>query len=321
MAACQSKPDASGRGLAEAQVQANESICREHFRLRLGTRDCFAPTRAGQFVQLGCRPPQGEQDQVCQHEWKTGQRLQVGQAELREPLALLRRPFSLSGRGNDDDGDWIEIIYRTVGVGTDWMARLKAGDRVDMIGPLGNGFGLPQGRSIGLLVAGGVGVGPIFHLAEALHHADWDAVGFLGSTTADLLAADRDSGDRADSINQFSRFGFPSVVATEDGSVGLAGMVTDGLAAYLADQSIEQAEQSVVFTCGPTPMMRAVAELAADHGVDCQVCLEQSMACGMGTCQSCVVKVREDDGRAWRYRLTCTDGPVFPAKDVVWSDP
>ena len=299
-------------------MSANESICREHFRLRLGTGGSSAQTRPGQFVQLGCRPPQGEQDQVCQHEWEPGQNLQVGQAELREPLALLRRPFSLSGRGNDDDGDWMEIIYRTVGVGTDWMAGLKAGDRVDMIGPLGNGFELPPGKSIGLLVAGGVGVGPIFYLAEALHQARWEAVGFLGSTTVDLLAAERESGGRAENINQFSRFGFRSVVTTEDGTLGLTGLVTDGLAAYLADRSSEQAERTVVFTCGPTAMMRAVAELAADHGVDCQVCLEQSMACGMGTCQSCVVKVREDDGQAWRYRLTCTDGPVFPAEQVVW---
>ena len=321
MAACQSKPDASGRGLVEVQVQANESICREHFRLRLGTGGRFAPTRPGQFVQFGCRPPQGEQDQVCQHEWEPGHRLQPDQAELRGPLALLRRPFSLSARGNDDDGDWIEIIYRTVGVGTDWMAGLKAGDRVDMIGPLGNGFELPHDKSIGLLVAGGVGVGPIFYLAEELNQAKWEAVGFLGSTTADLLAAERESGDGGYSVRQFSRFGFPSVVTTEDGSLGLAGMVTDGLSAYLAEQSSSRAKRTVVFTCGPTPMMRAVAELAADHGLDCQVCLEQSMACGMGTCQSCVVKVREDDGQAWRYRLTCTDGPVFAAKDVVWSDP
>ena len=320
MASCQNKADAPGRGLVAALVRANESVCREHFRLRLGVRDCFAQTRAGQFVQLGCRPPRDEQDQVCQHEWEAGQRLQVGQAELRGPLALLRRPFSLSGRGSDKQGDWIEIIYRTVGVGTDWMARLKAGDRVDMIGPLGNGFELPTGKSIGLLVAGGVGVGPVYYLAQALHQAEWEAVGFLGSTTADLLAAERQSGDQADGIRQFSRFGFPSVVTTEDGSLGLAGLVTDGLAAYLADQSSERIGRTVVFTCGPMMMMRAVAELAADHGVDCQVCLEQSMACGMGTCQSCVVKVHDDDAQGWRYRLTCTDGPVFAAKDVVWSD-
>ena len=296
----------------------------------------FGPTRPGQFVQIGCRPPDGARsdDDVVGRllEWGPGQEPGPCQAELAGPLALLRRPFSLADRGDDGDGAWVEILYRTVGVGTDWLANLRIGDPVDMIGPLGNGFDLPPDKSIGLLVAGGVGLGPMFHLARTLSDARWSGVSFIGSVSADLLpaalapsTAPDNRGRPTDSVSRFSAFGLRSVVTTEDGSLGLAGRVTDGLRRHLDSQSPADARRTVVFTCGPEPMMRAVAELAAANAVACQVCLERAMACGMGTCQSCVVKVRDAGtdaagrpGEGWRYSLTCVDGPVYPAEVVVW---
>jgi len=296
----------------------------------------MAASRPGQFVQLGCRPPQGcdpNDDTIGRtHVWQPGDDAALSQAELRRPVALLRRPFSLSGRGEDVDGPWVELVYRTVGVGTNWLVDLKVGDAVDMIGPLGNGFDLPAGKSIGIMVAGGVGLGPMFYLAEALGQAKWAGVAFVGAMTGDLIAAglvpsvepDR-NGVPNGSVSQFGQLGFPSVVTTEDGSLGMAGRVTDGLGRYLEDLSPQDASKAVIFTCGPEPMMRAVAGLATRYSVDCQVCLERQMACGMGTCQSCVVKIRDSatksetpDEQPWRYRLTCTDGPVFPAEVVVW---
>jgi dihydroorotate dehydrogenase electron transfer subunit len=310
----------------DATVQASDRICREHFRLRVRISGDFPATRPGQFIQIGCRPPNGamDPDTLCgrEIEWTIGRRPQLQQPELCEPLALLRRPFSLSGRVDDANGTRIEIIHRVIGVGTHWLSDLQVGDAVDLIGPLGNAFKVPEDKSIGLLVGGGVGLPPMFYLAEALAAARWQGVGFVGAQTRDLLAVTFD-GDRA---AEFAAHGFDTVFTTNDGSYGQKGLITDGLRRRIAAMSDADKRNAVVFTCGPEPMMHAVTTLAAEHGIDCQVCLEQAMACGMGTCQSCVVRIEDaarphahtDDGRPWRYKLACTDGPVFDACEVVW---
>jgi len=324
----------------DGRVIFNRLICREHYLLRLGIEGELPPTRPGQFVQLGCRPPNGhmdmpallgESDAIATEAWP-----RLHQPELCGPMALLRRPFSLAGRGRDEQGDWVEIVHRVVGVGTQWLAQLQTGDAVDMIGPLGNAFELPQGKSIGLLVGGGVGLPPMFYLAEALCAADWEAVGFVGAMTHDLLAvhwtdeaAPSTDGSPVRCVQEFAQHGYPTVITTDDGSLGLPGRITAGLERVLNAQSDDERARTVVFTCGPEPMMHAAAMLAQRFGVDCQVCLEQAMACGMGTCQSCVVKIdptgtsdiahdTTSEGRPWRFRLACTEGPVFDARDVIW---
>lgn len=331
-----------GRSRFDAVVAISRQVCREHYLLRLrlmGPRP-FPATRPGQFIQLGCRPPQGRMDVEVlrggELEWSPGHRVVVDQPELCQPLALLRRPFSLAGRGEDSQGDWLEIVHRVVGVGTRWLAELKEGDVVDLIGPLGNAFELPADKSIAMLVGGGVGLPPMFYLAQALRRAGWQAVAFIGAMTRDLLPVRFVEGTPADvtgmpalSVEEFAAHGFPAVVTTNDGSAGMQGLITRGLEGVLSRQTAEQAARTVVFTCGPEPMMHAVAKLAATHGVSCQVCMEQAMACGVGTCQSCVVKIdprpwgqsahaTTPDGRPWRFKLACTDGPVFDARHVVW---
>lgn len=337
----------ASRGRFDAVVETNRPVCREHFALRLrvtGPR-AFPATAPGQFVQLGCRTPEAAQDTEAmlgrEIEWSPGQPPAARQPELCEPLALLRRPFSLAGRGDDGDGAWIEIIHRVVGVGTDWLARLKPGDAVDLIGPLGNSFTLPHDKAIGLLVGGGVGLPPMFYLAETLRHAGWDSVGFVGAMTRDLLAVTFDENVEPDpeglpklSALEFAHHNFPSVITTNDGSCGLKGLITDGLERMIEMLPEDRRSVTRIFTCGPDPMMHAVAVMAKRYGIDCEVCLEQAMACGMGTCQSCVVKIdptlwhaerREPahdmtaDGRPWRFKLACTDGPVFNADAVVWQ--
>lgn len=335
-------PAACRRGRFDAVVELNRPLCREHFllRVRVPTADTFPATRPGQFIQLGCRPPSVaiDADEFNGHalEWEPGQRPALSQPELCHPLALLRRPFSLAGRGDDEQGTWLEVIHRVVGVGTAWLAALKPGDAVDLIGPIGNDFPLPAGKSLALLVGGGVGLPPMFYLAEALHVAGWRAVGFVGAMTRDLLAVTFDSSDPKAapnpqglpqrSVTEFARYGFSSVITTDDGSLGLRGRITAGLERYLQQLSPADAAGAVVYTCGPEPMMHAVAKLAKAHGVECHVCLEQAMACGMATCQSCIVKIEDHQrphgvtphGRPWRFKLACTDGPVFPAEVVVW---
>ncbi len=338
---------ASPRGRFDTVMIANDMLCREHYQLRLRITGPgrFPATRPGQFVQLGCRPPEAELDDAPAllggaWDWDEGAALpRPGQLELVEPAPLLRRPFSIARRGDDADGPWIDIIHRVIGPGTAWLASLRVGDAVDLIGPLGNSFDPPADRSLALLVGGGVGLPPMFYLAEALHDQGWQAVALVGATTRELLAVTLDEAQGPDPealptlcVDEFSRLSYPTVVTTDDGSLGLPGRITDGLARVLAQMPAGQLRQCVVFTCGPEPMMRSAAELARRYGVPCQACLEQAMACGMGTCQSCVVRIEEHEhphamtaatathpgGRPWRYRLACTDGPVFDAASVVW---
>lgn len=326
-----------------ATVVSNRYICREHYwlKLHIGADQRWQPSRPGQFVQLGARQPdQAERDQerVIEHDWQPGATFTPGDADLCQPTALLRRPFSLAGRRDDATGSTFDIVHRVVGVATDWLSRLQAGDEVDLLGPLGNTFVLPAEKCLGLMVGGGVGLPPMFYLAQALTQAGWHGVGFVGAMSRDLLAVDFDDDIAPDptglpnlAVTQFAAHNLPSVVTTDDGSLGMTGRITDGLSQVLDGLSDEKKQQAVVFTCGPWPMMRAVADLARSHGVDCQVCLEQAMACGMGTCQSCIVSTnadatetphgRLDDGTAWRYRLACTDGPVFDATQVTWDRP
>lgn len=329
----------SGRGRYDAVVLASELICREHYRLRLGisASQNFPSTKPGQFIQLGCRAPGLPADDAAilgkEIEWTDGQWPTLTQPELCGALATLRKPFSLSGRGRDANGEWIEIIHRVVGKGTTWLSHLNVGDPVDFIGPLGNTFTLPAGKSRGLLVGGGVGLPPMFYLAQAMQTAGWTAIGFVGALTRDLLAVSFVDGATPDvtgtptqSVKQFAECGYGSVITTDDGSMGMKGRITLGVEKALALLSKEEAHQTVLYTCGPEPMMHAAYDLATKYGVDVQVCLEQAMACGMGTCQSCIVKIEDTKtpqgtsaaGRAWRYKLACTDGPVFEGVKVVW---
>lgn len=262
-----------------------------------------------------------------------GQQIVPRQLELCQPVAMLRRPFSLAGRGHDSAGNWIDVIHRVVGVGTRWLGDLQEGDAIDLIGPLGNCFELPTGKSIGLLVGGGVGLPPMFYLAKAMATAGWGGVGLVGARSADLLAvtipdpaAVPTDGSPSTAIEEFARHNLASIVSTDDGTLGLHGLITDALQRLLINQSPAEARQSVIYTCGPEPMMRSVARLAAQYEIDAQACLEQAMACGMGTCQSCIVQIESQhaphgttaQGRPWRYRLACTDGPVFDAANVIW---
>lgn len=337
-ASSQATDHAANRARFDATVLVNRVLCREHFllRLRVTGPGVFPATAPGQFVQLGCRSPEAlSSDALLGNEiaWDEGQWPTLNQPELCSPLAMLRRPFSLAGRGEDEQGTWIEVVHRVVGIGTSWLAKLNVGDDVDLIGPLGNRFALPADRSHGLLVGGGVGLPPMFYLARALRTANWSATAFVGAMTSDLLAVTFDDaitpstdGSPTLSVREFSEQNIASVVTTDDGSKGLQGRITRGLKQSLESLSTEQRSKTVIFTCGPDVMMHAVAQLASEFGVDCQVCVEQAMACGMGTCQSCVVKIEDRDkpqastadGRPWRYRLACTDGPVFSSKSVVW---
>jgi dihydroorotate dehydrogenase electron transfer subunit len=239
---------------------------------------------------------------------------------------MLRRPFSLAGRRDVGGAVELDIIHRVVGLGTDWLSRLSPGDPVDVLGPLGNRFTLPELGATAVLVGGGVGIPPMLYLAEKLRGRS--AVAFAGALTRDLLPLTvRDDtpptgAAPAMTIDDFARHGIPSVVTTDDGSYGFRGFVTQALEQYL---DANRSQSLVIYTCGPEPMMKRVADIAAARDIECQIAVERAMACGMGTCQSCCIRVTKPDpqqtplvGHDWCYRLACTDGPVFRGADLLW---
>ncbi len=316
------------RGQYAASVVANYTLCREHYRLTLAVPG-LPRSQPGQFVQLACRFDSMSQ---VEHEvdWSPGQRFEIKGDEFRGIDAFLRRPFSIAGRRDVDGVPHIDIIGREVGPGTRFLARLQAGDTVTLLGPLGNTFALPEPGGTALLVGGGVGIPPMIYLAQAIAEAferdpaqHRHATAFCGALTRDLLALTIESDV---SIREFNRFGARAVITTDDGTFGTRGLVTHALEHHLDNEmsSVELAK-SVVYTCGPEPMMKAVQSIALQRGIRCQIAVERAMACGMGTCQSCCIRVKKDDpckppleGKDWCYRLACTDGPVFDATKLLW---
>ncbi len=329
------------RGRFVGTIVANDVMCREHNRLVLAVPGLPA-SRPGQFLQVKCRDvddaPIGEVAEVV-HEWTPGQGMPTVQRDLGQPTAVLRRPFSIAGR----DGDQVVLISRDIGPGTNWLSGLSIGERVDVIGPLGVGFEMPEPSGIALLVGGGVGIPPMIYLAQRLAElnegADDEerrkAVAFAGATTRDLLsltitndAPEPPAGRTTESmaglynVSEFADRGFATILSTDDGSYGWHGFVTEPLAKYLdawfGDSWEVGSRRPTVYTCGPEPMMKAVAAVARERGLPCQVAVERAMACGMGTCQSCVIRQKDQSERGWSYRLACTQGPVFEASTLLW---
>ena len=316
------------RGQFLAHVAANSDICREHLLLQLRVPH-FPPSEPGQFVQVLCESDAGSDAseassapaylEVC---WKPGKVPPAFHGpDLLGSAPYLRRPFSIAGRRDDPVSGYsdIDLIYRVIGKATGRMAALEAGDVISILGPLGNGFPVPQAMTTALLVGGGVGIPPMIYLAEKLQRLGIKALAFIGAQRADLIPLHIVGAvgvEPAMNVQEFAAFNTPALVATDDGSLGQKGFVTQALQQYCRSKPQTGA---VVFCCGPTPMMRATALVAAEFHLPCYASLEQPMACGMGTCQSCVIKYRPAGAEDWVYKLTCKDGPVFNTTDILWQ--
>lgn len=217
---------------------------------------------------------------------------------------LLRRPFSLLGLIREKDRvAGIEILYKVVGKGTEHLSRFRDGDRLSVIGPLGNAFLVPDTCRQLILVAGGVGVPPIRFLAQSLLEQEGHlnrCMVFVGGRTKDDLVC----------ITEFDLPGFLLDVSTDDGSQGSQGMVTRSL-----EKALDAGSADLICACGPPGMLKAVAGIAAAHDIACQVSIEAMMACGMGACLGCAVQLQDDVDH---YRHVCVDGPVFDASRLKW---
>ncbi len=313
------------RGTFPARVLDNRLICLDHYLLTVSMAD-FPPSRPGQFLQIQC----GRADLAGAREvdWPAGAMPRLNQPELAGRQPLLRRPFSIAGRADRADGlAAVEVIHHVIGVGTAWLAQLKAGAELNVLGPLGNGFALRGDRPMAALVGGGVGIPPLLYLAEALAREGKETVAFAGARTGRALPLTTDPAEPPSQAGwptlcaaEFAARSCSTVVATDDGSLGFAGMVSEAFALWLG-QRRPGPEELVVYACGPPPMLQAVAGVCLPARIECQLALERHMACGMGTCQSCVVRVRSGRTSGWQYKLACTDGPVFDARELIWQGP
>jgi dihydroorotate dehydrogenase electron transfer subunit len=208
------------------------------------------------------------------------------------PATFLRRPISIHFADEASNELW--LLVATVGEGTRRLAALQAGDRLNCVLPLGNGFSLAEGNT--LLVGGGVGVAPLLYLGAVLKKRGQQPTFLLGARTSrDLLMLD-----------EFRKYG-RVLVTTEDGSEGVRGFVTQ-------HSVLQQERFDLIQCCGPTPMMKAVARYARDQDVRCEVSLENLMACGLGACLCCVQKTTDAN------LCVCKDGPIFDIKRLLWGN-
>jgi len=301
------------RGVMHAEVDSLHRLHGDYYLQRFTSpRLVFEP---GQFVMV---KPSGSLDPFLPRAYS---------------ILRVQRPGRRAGGGKTV----VEILYKVIGKGTTALSQLKRGDRVDFLGPLGNGYRVPRNLTTTLLVAGGIGVPPVVALAESLRRSRFTVhasrkrdighrrmVAFIGGKTRhDILCA-------AD----LRKAGATVHVATEDGSLGHRGLVTDLLDSFL--RSSVDGRRSTIYACGPHPMLHAVARVAERFEIPCQVSLEAEMGCGFGACMGCVIPVQGSGFRVQgsrkppamndelstmndrSYKLCCKDGPVFDAQEIAW---
>ena len=221
-------------------------------------------------------------------EAKAGQFISV---YLNNKSKILPRPISICGI--DKEAGTLRIVYRTVGDGTKELSDYKEGEMVKILGPLGNGFTQKDKKAI--LIGGGIGIPPMLELMKQL---DCDKTAVLGYRDSDMFLKD-----------EFEAVG-DVVISTEDGSFGTKGNVIDAI----KEQGVEG---SIIYACGPTPMLRGIKAYAEEMGIEAQISMEERMACGIGACLACVCKTKDKDAHSnVNNKRICKEGPVFDAKEV-----
>jgi dihydroorotate dehydrogenase electron transfer subunit len=260
--------------------------------------EIFALQKVGDYLQFTVIAP------GVANAARPGQFVAVAVGGENTPM-ILRRAFALySATPGGDFAGTIQFVVAEHGAGTAWLMQRRTGEFLDVVGPLGTPFPLPNGPAGAVLVGGGYGTAPLIPLAAALREAGSEVEFVLGASTASRLFGELAAKRAAGQVT----------VTTDDGSAGVKGIVTDVLPA-----AIERANAQVVYACGPMGMLRAVSDMARVHAIHAQVAVEESMACGIGVCMTCVLPVVGDDGAA-RFVRSCVDGPVFDGARVRWDD-
>lgn len=253
----------------ELEILSNERLTQKHYRMSLYAPSIAKDIRPGQFLHLRC-------------------------SESFTPL--LRRPFSI----HRTQEKTLDILYQVVGKGTEVLSQKKKGERLSVLGPLGNGFSIDKEANSAILVAGGIGIAPLVALAEKLASRK-KIYALIGAKTKELVLYEK----------EFKDLGIEVKVATEDGSYGQKGMATDLLKDLLQASGFKL--QAVIYACGPKEMLKEVAEISGRNGLKSQASLEERMGCGLGACLGCVVRLESG------YRRVCKDGPIFNLSEVVWE--
>lgn len=262
----------------DAEILANKEIAPQQYKMVLSCPQIARQARPGQFIHL----------RVC-----------------RSFPPLLRRPFSIHRL----EGEKIELLYKVVGEGTKILSGKKRGEYLDIVGPLGNGYRLPSATSrISdiILVAGGTGVASLLFLAESilLTNPELSIFVLIGARSGEELLCEGD----------FKRLGCRVEVATENGTKGYKGLASNLLEKFLPHSGDKP--KPLVFACGPYGMLKRIGKISQRERFPCQVSLEERLACGVGACLGCVVKVK---GSIYTYKRVCKDGPVFDAGELVWE--
>ncbi len=227
-----------------------------------------------------------------------GQFVMLRVSENMDPL--LARPFGISSLPSRSS---LELIYRVVGKGTSLLTQRKAGSSLHILGPIGNGFPLPEKGTTPVLIAGGSGFPPLhFFSMKAGRRAHL----FIGARNKDCLPPIR-------IVKSFSHIVAKMHLATDDGSAGRQGVTTDLLSAFLT--AMERKTHLVLYACGPHAMLSEVSKIAAMHSLPCYVSMEERMACGVGACMGCSVEMKTGE-----YKRVCKDGPVFASQDIEWRE-
>lgn len=278
----------------DGEVIAVESFAGEQFVMRVRAPQCASRAQPGQFVHISC-----------------------------DESRLMRRPMSIMRAHSD----YIEILYKVHGDGLRLLSRKVPGDLLNLLGPIGKPFVVAPDRPKVLLIGGGVGIPPMVFVANALRRqaGDWQPLAILGSeipfpfaTVQSKLATPWLEDGMRSAMPLLESWGVPSRLATKAGFDGcFDGFVTDLAEQWLVTLSADELAMTQVLACGPTPMLKAVANVAARFQLPCQVSLEEYMACAVGGCAGCAVRIATPDGPA--MKRVCVDGPVFDAATVVWD--
>ncbi len=249
----------------ETLLLKKEKLNKTTYRFTLKSDVISTIGTAGQFVNIRC-----------------------GEKTLRRPISICKY---------DRNHNCIVIVFEVRGEGTKWLSECNEGDKLDVLGPLGNGFNTEiQGKA--LLVGGGIGTPPMLGVANELKGNCDAIIGFKNIESAIL-------------VNDFIDVCEDVTIMTDDGTMGEKGFVTQPLV-----KALESNEYSTVYACGPTPMLKAISEICIEKKIDCFVSLEERMGCGIGACLVCACKTKHKDKE--KFSHVCKDGPVFKAEEVVW---